>query len=106
AAPQVLEHGEAREHIGDLEAPREPSAVDRRGLRARDFLAVEPDRAPRWRETAADQVEQRRLAGAVGADERVALARRDIEGHAADDRRRAELLVDVAELERAGCRHD
>ena len=63
-------------------------------------LAVEPDRAARGREAAADQVEQRRFAGAVGADDREPLAARDVERDAADDLGHAETLLDVAQLQR------
>ena len=54
------------------------------------FSRIAPERR---REAAADQVEQRRLAGAVRADDRVPLALGTVEVDAADDLRRAETLV-------------
>ena len=54
----------------------------------------------RWTKPAADQIEQRRLAGAVRADDGEALASTDVERDAADDRRRAEALLDAAQLQR------
>ena len=51
-------------------------------------------------QAAADQVEQRRLAGAVRTDDRMALAAPDVERDAADDRRRAEAHMHVQELQR------
>ena len=56
-----------------------PQAVDLVRLQAVDALAVEQDLAAGRAEAAADQVEQRRLAGAVRADDRDPLARRDRE---------------------------
>jgi hypothetical protein len=58
---------------------------------------VEQDRAGGEVETAADQVEQRSLAGAVRADDGVAFALRDVEADAADDLEVAERLGDIAE---------
>ena len=55
-----------RDRPGAVDALRRP-AVDRAGRRR----AISPARR---REVAGDQVEQRRLAGAVGSDQRVALA--------------------------------
>src|SRR6185503_12342580 len=50
-------------------------------------------------EARADQIEQRRLAGAVRSDDRVALALRDREIDAVDDRRTAEALLHTLQLE-------
>jgi hypothetical protein len=69
------------------------------GGEAGDVLAVQFDVAGREREAAADQVEQRRLAGAVRADHGVAFALLDGEVHAVDDRGLAEALADVLEFE-------
>ena len=85
AAAQVLEHREPAEDVGDLEAARQAEPVDLVRLQAVDALAVEQDLAAGRAEAAADEVEQGRLAGAVRADDRDALARRDREVGAADD---------------------
>src|SRR5450432_4111702 len=45
-------------------------------------------------------MEQSCLAGAVGADDRMTLAHGDVQRHAADDRRRAEALVQVVQRKR------
>jgi hypothetical protein len=73
-AADVLEHRQPREQVADLEAARQPAAVDLVGLQAVDLLAVEQDVARGGAEAAADEVEQRALAGAVGADDGHALA--------------------------------
>src|SRR6185503_1312795 len=99
AATQILEDGQSRENVGDLEASRQAAPVDRERTRAGDFLAVEPDRAAGGRVAAADQVEQRRFARAVGTDDRVPLAARDSQRNAADDLGGAETLLDAAKLE-------
>ena len=70
-----------------------PSRLIRCGGRPSMPLAVQPDLAGGDRKAAADQVEQRGLAGAVRADDRVALAARDVEADAADDLGRAETLA-------------
>ena len=52
------------------------------------------------RKASRDQVEQRGLAGAVGADDGMPLAARDAEVDAADDLGRPEALAHVAQLDR------
>ena len=59
-----------------------------------DF-AVEGERALGRRVDAREQVEERRLAGAVGADERDDLAFVDVQRHVADGLQAAELHRDV-----------
>src|SRR5690606_10450501 len=99
-AAHVLEHGQPREDVGDLEAAREPHAVDLERLQAADLPAVQVDAAAGEREAPRDQVEQGRLSGAVGADDGVAFARRNGQVDAPDDLGLAEILVDSDELER------
>ena len=60
-------------------------------------LAVQLDFARGDREPAADQVEQRRLAGTVRTDDAMPLARRDFEVDAANDLGRPEVLADFAQ---------
>ena len=102
AAADVLVDGEPREDVRHLEASREAAARDAEGALARDLLAFQPDRAARGPQPPAHQVEERGLARAVGTDDRVPLAARHRERDAADDRGRAEALVQVAKLERCG----
>ena len=72
------------------------------GLQAVDALAVEQDLAAGRPEAAADEIEERRLAGAVRADDRDALARRDGEVGAADDLGLAEATCAGPSARRAG----
>ncbi len=64
--------------------------------RARDVDAVEADRAGVGVEIAGDQVEQRRLAGAVRADDAERLAARDRQIDAVGGLERAEGLGEAA----------
>src|SRR4029453_15550923 len=102
AAAQVLEYREPSEDVGDLEAPRQAEAVDLERRRAVDAPAVEEDLAAGGAEAAADEVEQGRLAGAVRADDRDPLARRDRELAAADDFGLAEPLYEFLTLRGLG----
>ena len=79
-----------------------PEPVDLVRRQAVDRAAVQRDRARGDGKPPADQVEQRRLAGAVRADHGVALAARDVEVDAADDLGAAEALVHVAAARCAG----
>src|SRR2546425_783562 len=67
---------------------------------ARDVVVEERDAAGARRQHAGDEVEQRRLAGAVGADERAALARADGELHAVDGTKPTEPLRDLLQPQR------
>jgi hypothetical protein len=96
-AAQILEHRQPAEDRGDLKASRQAHPVDPVRLHLVDPDVVEQDRAGGEVETAADQVEQRSLAGAVRADDGVAFALRDVEADAADDLEVAERLADIAE---------
>ena len=92
ADAEVLEHAEAMEDVGDLERARQPCPVDAMGLETADAASFEHDFAGRGREHAGDQVEEGGFAGAVGTDDRMPLARPDIEVEALDDLDRAEGL--------------
>ena len=61
--------------------------------------AVEHDLAGGGREEAGDHVEERRLAGAVGADDGAKFPRRHLHRHVADGDQAAELLRDVANIQ-------
>ena len=77
----VLAHAHRMKRLGDLECPpdAEAEALLRRGVR--DGPAVEADDPAIRADLAADHAEDRRLAGAVGADERHHLAALDGEAH-------------------------
>ena len=68
----------------------------------RDFLAEKPDRAGVGRQVAGDQVEKRRLAGAVRSDDQPPLARHHLQRHVVRRRQAAERLSQSADLQRGG----
>src|SRR5262249_7078085 len=76
----VVEDGELAERAGDLEGTGDPAVADGVRRQPGHLLAPEPDRARRRRQRARHAVEQRGLAGAVGADEAEDLALRHLEG--------------------------
>src|SRR5215471_1893873 len=99
----VVEYAHVAKQRVDLEGPAE-AAPDARGLgQPRHVLAAEEDLAGRGREPPGDHVDERGLAGAVGADERVPDACVEPEVHAIGHGQRAEALAEGAGLE--GERH-
>ena len=64
-----------------------------------DVAAVEKDAAGVGRDQAGNLVDQRGLAGAVGADHGVQFAGRDVERHVVGDDQRAELLAQLLEAQ-------
>src|SRR5690606_34962626 len=99
ADAKVLEDGQAMENIGDLERAREAEPVDLVRRKAGNPRSPQSDLARSRREHAGDDVEQRRLAGAVRADEGVPLARRDRQVDVIHYPQFAEGLADTYELE-------
>src|SRR5690606_32341620 len=93
AVAERPEHGAAQdfvdrepmEDVGDLEAARQPAPVDLEGAAAAHAAAIQQDLAPGRLEAPGNQVEQGRLARAVGPDDGAALAALDLERGAADD---------------------
>src|SRR5690242_12241571 len=73
----VLEDAEAVERPHDLEGAAHARVADLVRAQARDGAAVERDAAGGRDMNAGDQVEDRRLAGAVGPDQGMDRARRD-----------------------------
>src|SRR5438034_6935458 len=74
---QVLEHGHPREDPPAFRRLRDPQAHDAVGRERVQALAVEAHGAPAGPHGAEDRPQRRRLAGAVGADERDDLTGRD-----------------------------
>src|SRR5206468_12860115 len=76
-----LEHGQAREQASILEAPHQTKIGPLVRRNFSDVTAFEHDAAPVDRLEAADEVEQRRLARSVRADEaqRLTLAQHEID---------------------------
>jgi hypothetical protein len=94
----VLAHREARKDVAALEGARDSLARDRVHRQAGDVLPGE-EHLPRLRpQRARDEVEDRRLAGAVRADQRADLARLDAEVDLVDCHQRAEAAHQAAAL--------
>jgi hypothetical protein len=96
---EVLEHGHARERLRDLEAPHdaEPRPLVRRELG--DVAALEQDPAAVRRQGARHAIDERGLAGAVGADETQPIARPDLNRDAVERQEAAEALGDAVDVE-------
>ena len=98
---KVLEQRGVREELDVLEGAGDSKGCDLVRRNARDVAAVERQLARRGVVDAADQVEDRRLAGTVGADDREHLALADLEGDGVDGPDATELNGDVARREEA-----
>ena len=81
----VLEHAQQREDARDLERAPEPGAGAPEGRLAGDVTTLQLDRAGRRPRQPGEQVEERRLAGAVRPDDPDELARADLERDIGDD---------------------
>ncbi|MHC2257644.1 hypothetical protein ACVILK_007336 [Bradyrhizobium embrapense] len=103
ADDDVVDHGHGLEALDHLEGAPDAAlaALGRRQLC--HVLAVEEDRALGGRQHARDQVEQRRLAGTVRADQADDLAAPDRDRDVAVGDEAAEALPDAASLQQ--CRH-
>ncbi len=99
AAAHVLPHRHAVEDVRHLEAARQTAPVDEMRRQRRDVLALQHDRAGGRLEQAAYETEQRRLAGAIGSDDRVPLALDHGKVDAADDLGRPEALLQALEFD-------
>ena len=97
-------HREVRCQRGDLEGAGEPGTHALCLAQSGHVFATQPDLAAVGREHTADLVHQRGLAGAVGADERQAVAGCELERHIARHMDAAKTLVEVAQFKQAA--HD
>ena len=79
----VVENGQPRKQAGDLEGPRHPQRCAPMAGPTRHISAEQQHLARRRREYPGYQIEQRRLAGAVRADDGLAVTRHDLERDAA-----------------------
>ena len=84
-----------REQGDDLVGPRQPEMGPQPARSPRDVSAEQVDAAARGSELAGDEVEQRRLAGAVRADDQAPLSRLDVEVDVAGDLETSEGLAQV-----------
>ncbi len=89
----------ALEDGGLLKGAHHALAGDEMGREPRDHLAVEPHLAARRLLERRDQLEDGRLARAVGADDRQDRVRLDVERHLVDRGQAAEALGEVANLQ-------
>ena len=81
AKQEILQHGRVLEQLDVLKGPRDAPPGDLVRRHPRDVLVAEDEPAMARLVDPAHQVEDRRLAGAVGADDREHLARLDLEAH-------------------------
>ena len=95
----VLLHRHVQEQPQRLERARDPARGDLVRLEAEQRLALEPDVAGVGLVDAGDEVEERRLAGAVRPDHADDLALVDVQVELVDAREPAEALRDALELE-------
>src|ERR1700685_1445365 len=84
----------------DLKAPGKTEAVDPMWRQRVDTLAIEADFPGSNRKSAANEVEARGLTGAIRTDHAVTLPCGDVQGDAADDFGRAEVLPHVSQGQR------
>ena len=98
----VVLDAEAGEWPHQLEGPANAAVTDFVGSQSVDPLASERNSAFIRRKHAGDHVEQRGLAGAVGADHREDRAWRHRERHVGYGTQPAELLRDVGDLKQRG----
>ncbi len=95
-----MEERVAREEGDDLKSPGEAEMGARAARQAGELAPEQHDRAPIGRKFAGDEVEERRLAGAVGADDEPPFAGRDVERHLGGDAQAAERLLETAHRQR------
>ena len=95
----VLEDGHLLQLAGDLKRPREPPVRDLVGLKPGNVLSVEPDRPRGGVDHPGDEVERRRLARPVRADESGERPPLDVEANVVDGGDTAELLPEPLHLE-------
>src|SRR5262249_47475606 len=95
----VLERGETAEDARDLKGASHPAPAEIVRRQSTDVRAFELDLTGIVREVAGDQVEERRLAGAVRTDDRAQVAGRHSEVHAVHGADAAEVLLEPDELE-------
>ena len=101
----VVEAAQRPQHADQLEGPCDTQARDVMGCHPGDRLAFEADVAAVRLERARDQVERRRLAGAVRTDHTEDLAGHDGKLDIVDRHQSAERLADPGKLEQSRTRH-
>src|SRR5690606_2179476 len=94
----VLDQAQVAEDLGRLENAHDAGLVDLVRRQPDQRTPIEHYAAGVWREPPDEAIEQRRLAGAVRADDRVYRALLDIQVHVAQRAQPAEALVDRLDL--------
>src|SRR5439155_14926969 len=97
-----LAHRESGEDVDELEGARHAEPGQPHGPHAADVLALEAHGAARGRQQAREDVDERRLAGAVGADDRHELAAPDPQRDAVEG---ADAAVEHPYVDRLQQRH-
>src|SRR5207244_412084 len=95
-----LQHRQAGKELADLERAREPELHAAVLAQRRDPLVADEDVAPARRKSAGEKVDESRLAGAVGTDQRVARALRKREGDIAHRSKSAEAAREILRAKR------
>src|SRR5262249_11297630 len=93
--PHVLEHAQATEHVRDLKRAADADVGEPISRRAGDVLAAIEDPAAGRLDLAREHVEQRGLARAVRADDRLELAASYRERDLLDRSEMSEILADL-----------
>ncbi len=101
---QVLQHRHRRKEASELEGAPHAHRIDEVRRTPGDVLALVDDLAAVRRFQPGDEVEHRRLAGAVRADDAGDLAALDLEAGAVNRLDAAEALRDVADVQDDVCR--
>ena len=96
---QVLPHGQLREDRRDLKSATDPGPGDHVRRLARDVAAVEDHLARGRLQLAGQQIEERRLARAVRADDGVAVALLHLQADVFDRAQAAEVFAQVLDAE-------
>jgi hypothetical protein len=99
AEEHVVLDGELPDDVELLGDGRDPALERLAGRAQRDLLAVEQQPSLVGRQDPGDDLGQRRLAGAVLADERVDRSARDAQGHRVECADGSEVLGDARELD-------
>src|SRR5262249_35113928 len=98
------EHARRRKDLRHLEGARDAEPRDLAGRTPSDVAVLEPDRSLVGAQMAGDHVDERGLAGSIGADDPDRLLRRDVEADIARRHHLAERLLHVAYRQDGGNR--
>ncbi|MPN28265.1 hypothetical protein SDC9_175706 [bioreactor metagenome] len=102
---QVVEHGVALEHAGDLETARQASSHALMRRQRGQLDPIQAEAAFIQRQQARDQIDQGGFTRAIGADQRVNLARLNGDIDMIGRQQSAKTLDQTLGLEQACCTH-